>query len=87
MRFRKFRLVWLAVWIAFSISVYLRQHVQLGLNNRLGLRNVPDWLVVSLCVAIGFVPWLPWPRQFSLRTLLIATTLIAVALGIIVWLR
>lgn len=37
---------------------------------------------------IGFliaVPWLRW--RFSLRTLLIATTLIAVGLGLIVWLN
>jgi hypothetical protein len=28
-----------------------------------------------------------WPKQFSLRTLLIGTTLVAVGLGLIVWLR
>jgi hypothetical protein len=34
--------------------------------------------------ALGvFVPYLPW--RFSLRTLLIATTLIAIVLGLIVW--
>jgi hypothetical protein len=34
---------------------------------------------------LAFVPWLRW--RFSLRTLQIATTLVAVALGLIVWLR
>jgi hypothetical protein len=38
-------------------------------------------LVGFLLLAVG--PWIP-PR-FSLRTLLIATTLVAVALGVIVW--
>ena len=37
------------------------------------------WRIVVLAAA----PWLRW--RFSLRTLLIATTLIAVLLGIIVW--
>jgi uncharacterized repeat protein (TIGR04138 family) len=30
--------------------------------------------------------WMRWPKRFSLRTLLIATTLVAVVLGLIVWL-
>ncbi len=33
---------------------------------------------------LSIAPWLRW--QFSLRTLLIATTLVAVGLGLIVWL-
>jgi hypothetical protein len=33
-------------------------------------------------VAVSASPWLPW--RFSLRTLLIATALVAVALGLIV---
>ena len=43
---------------------------------------VPHWLVTALFAIIGFVPWIPW--KFSLRTLLIATTLIAVVLGLVV---
>ena len=39
-------------------------------------------LVASRCRAF---PWLRW--RFSLRTLLIATTLVAVVLGLIVWLE
>ena len=46
---------------------------------------------VPLLVCFAAFAVLPWIRQlryrFSLRTLLIATTLIAVALGLIVWLR
>jgi hypothetical protein len=41
----------------------------------------PHWFVAVLMGAIGGLPWLPW--RFSLRTLLIATTLVAVALGLI----
>jgi len=31
--------------------------------------------------------WFPWSTSFILRTLLIVTTLVAVGLGVIVWLR
>jgi hypothetical protein len=41
--------------------------------------------ITTLIVSIGVIPWLPWSKRFSLRTLLIATTLIAMVLGIIVW--
>jgi len=46
---------------------------------------VPHILLVSLLGALAISPWLHLPRQFSLRTLLIATTLVAVVLGLIVW--
>ena len=48
---------------------------------------VPYW---GLIVPFSVLATLPWLRQikprFSLRTLLIATTLVAVLLGLIVWL-
>jgi hypothetical protein len=40
-----------------------------------------------LCASLALLPRITWPLRFSLRTLLIATTLIAMALGLIVWLR
>ena len=39
------------------------------------------WLLAAMIV-VGSIPWLHW--RFSLRTLLIATTLVAMGLGIIV---
>jgi hypothetical protein len=47
----------------------------------------PYWFPVLFLAAIASVVWYPWQRRFSLRTLLIATTLVAVMLGLIVWLR
>ncbi len=44
---------------------------------------VPIWFIASMAGIIAFLPWLHW--RFSLRTLLIATTLVAVLLGVIVW--
>jgi hypothetical protein len=45
--------------------------------------QIPDCLPLMFCIAGAIGPWLPW--RFSLRTLLIATTLVAVVLGLIVW--
>ena len=45
----------------------------------------PYWLAVAICAAISAAPWLRF--RFSLRTLLIATTLVAVVLGLIACLQ
>ena len=47
--------------------------------------RVPYWFFVFLSVVAGTTPWLRF--RFTLRTLLIAMTLVAVVLGLIVWLR
>ena len=47
----------------------------------------PHWFASSVLLAFAALPWirhLKW--RFSLQTLLIATTLVAVVLGLIVWL-
>src|SRR5262249_552872 len=45
---------------------------------------IPYWSLVVVATTIGASSWLPW--YFSLRALLIATTLAANGLGLIVWL-
>ena len=45
---------------------------------------LPYCLLVLAMPAFGVIPWIRWSNRFSLRTLLIATTLIAVVLGLIV---
>src|SRR5438105_2942997 len=40
---------------------------------------VPIWILVSATLALAAIPWLQW--RFSLRTLLIAMTLVAAILG------
>ena len=47
----------------------------------------PYWSFVLVAAILATAPWLAWTSRFSLLTLLIATTLIAVVLGLIVWLR
>jgi hypothetical protein len=45
--------------------------------------SVPCWYCVTVLATLVAVPWLRY--RFSLRTLLIATTLVAMVLGLIVW--
>jgi hypothetical protein len=49
-----------------------------------GLSVIPYWLLVAFAALLAPLPWLRW--RFTPRTLLIATTLVAVVLGLIVWL-
>jgi hypothetical protein len=42
---------------------------------------MPFWVPLSLTVMLAAIPWFFW--RFSLRTLLIATTLVAAALGLL----
>jgi hypothetical protein len=46
----------------------------------------PHWVPALFCGMLAGVGWM-LPSKFSLRTLLIAITLVAVVLGLIVWLR
>jgi hypothetical protein len=46
--------------------------------------KIPIWFLSLVAAASAAVPWLSW--RYSLRTLLIATTLVAVVLGTIAWL-
>jgi hypothetical protein len=45
--------------------------------------SVPHWFLVLAAGAIATIPWKPW--RFSLRALLIATTLVAMVLGLIAY--
>jgi hypothetical protein len=46
---------------------------------------IPFWTLVVSLFMFATAPWIRW--RFSLRTLLITITLVAVVLGLIVWLR
>jgi hypothetical protein len=47
---------------------------------------LPHWAVVVFFGSLAILPWMPHVRwRFSLRTLLIATTLVAVVLGLAVY--
>lgn len=47
-----------------------------------GAVQFPYWLPLIVCIGMFVAPWI---QRFSLRTLLIATTAIALVLGLLVW--
>src|SRR5258705_12148017 len=94
MRFRKLRIAWsvmwglACVWIVFAAwGAFLRHGDSFLFPPH--VEQHTDWgKYLYLLPAFSFaaiVPWLPWPKRFTLCTLLIATTLVAVVLGLIVW--
>jgi hypothetical protein len=51
-----------------------------------GHHTIPFWAMVFAISILAITPWLPyWPNRFSLRTMLIATTMVAVLLGVAVY--
>jgi hypothetical protein len=46
---------------------------------------VPYWFPILVSIMFAWIPKTHLPNRFSLHTLLIVTTLIAVVLGMIVW--
>jgi hypothetical protein len=48
--------------------------------------SAPHWFVILPFASLTAALWLPWSKRSSLRTLLIATTLVAVGLGVVIYL-
>jgi hypothetical protein len=62
--------------------------VNLYRSNGLFVLRLPYKFLLPFAALVTVVPWMRRLRfHFSLRTMLIATTLVAVVLGLVVWLR
>ncbi len=48
------------------------------------LVRTPIWIPALTVAILAGVPWIRWSKQFTIRTMLIATALVALVLGIIV---
>ncbi len=48
--------------------------------------RLPHWFLASSIATLGLLPWFSRCWRFTLRTLLIATTLAAIVLGLVVYL-
>jgi hypothetical protein len=71
--------------VKFPESSFLGFHFAVENASR-WIALVPHWFVILLAVTFAAVPWVHKIRwRFSLRTLLIATTLVAVVLGLVVY--
>jgi hypothetical protein len=47
--------------------------------------SIPHGYLILPLTTLAAVPWLRWSKRFSVRTLLIATSLVAVVLGLVIW--
>ena len=68
------------------IPFFGRLGIDWGIHNGTQFLFLPHWMLVALplvCVSLVWADRFPW--RFSLRTLLIATTLVAVVLGAVVY--
>jgi hypothetical protein len=76
--------------IRFGVPVadFAPLHGRLGFyklwDKKLWILQIPYWSLVAMTIMFSAVPWANWSRRFSLRTLLIATTLVAILMGLIV---
>jgi hypothetical protein len=68
-----------------DLQLPLSAMFKVGWNNNLDSVVVycPHWCLVVIFATLSAVPWIHWSQRFSIRTLLIATTLVAVGLGIV----
>jgi hypothetical protein len=70
---------WPSTYYGFAFAAnYLKDGIYVAI--------LPQWITVAMFAVLAAVPWIRlFSWRFSLRTLLIATTLVAVALGIIAY--
>jgi hypothetical protein len=72
-------------WGHFSVKARpVNQQFDWTANGREIRIEFPTWVPAILAVSLAAAPWIRW--RFSLRTLLIATTLIAVVMGMVIYL-
>jgi hypothetical protein len=58
---------------------FFHEHRDIGLV-------IPHWFVALVFMALAAAPWIHRLKRFSLRTLLIATTLVAIVLAVVIYL-
>jgi hypothetical protein len=87
---------WLYTSLKFRENEPVEKDIQgMPLHRGIGFKRVrwkdgsgvilPHGFFVLATLAAAGAPWIPGNYSFSLRTLFIATTLVAIALGLIVW--
>jgi hypothetical protein len=80
MKYRKLRIAWSVVWVLIYLALPATQPGYGPRGPRPWLTHERYWLLTIPTLALIGLAWLP--QRFSLRTLLIVTTLVAVALGV-----
>ena len=54
-------------------------------EKKLWVLQIPYWFPAAMTFTLSVLPWIKWSWRFSLRTLLITTTFVAVVLGLIIY--
>jgi hypothetical protein len=62
--------------------VFISSQPDIGYEPRGKGTKLPIWLVVAAVVVVAAIPWFPWSTRFSVRTLFIVVTLVAMAVGL-----
>jgi uncharacterized membrane protein YraQ (UPF0718 family) len=77
------------MWWTGPVGSFGKSPTILGFNRRHMSYYVafPYWVPTLICIGLATAPFLIGHQsfRFSLRTLLIATTVVAVVLGLVVW--
>ncbi len=84
MKHRKLRIAWSVVVVVLLVVFPTYFGVSYTRMTDSDYFYLPLWFVALPAALLASIAWLP--NRFSLRTLLIATTLVAVVLGLFVWL-
>ena len=79
MKYRKLRIAWSVAWGVVAVLLLVVDRPKPWSTV---FPLVPYWSLMLFCVAIAASAWFPY--RFSLRTMLIATTLVSAALGTII---
>ena len=49
-----------------------------------GVMFLPHWFIALIFATFAAAPWIRWSKRFTLRTLLLAITLVAILLGTVI---
>jgi hypothetical protein len=67
----------------YNISIHGTKSWRFAVHQYDAAVGFPHWFAILISGTFAALPWIGWSSRFNLRTLLITTTLVAVALGII----
>jgi len=73
-------------WLSESDN-RISRHPHFAWQPPLAWLTLPYGFFVAATATLGYLPWFPWSRRYNVRTLLIATTLVAVLLALATWWR
>ncbi len=65
----------------------LRNYLLNSYSRRVFNFSLPFWFAFLACFAFAILPWIRWSMHFSIRTMLVITTIIAIGVTFVVAFR